>query len=60
MNKYKFTFLKIDGEWMEEDDVIEEYGFSGLEKAEDSFSIEVEANSWKDAKEKIKIAAKVI
>jgi len=45
---------------MEEDDVIEEYGFSGLEKAEDSFSIEVEANSWKDAKEKIKIAAKVI
>ena len=56
MNKYRFTICKIDGEWMDEDDAIEEYGMSYMDMVEECFDIEVEAENWRDAREKIKIA----
>jgi len=56
MGKYKFTICKIDGEWIEEDDAIQEYGISYVDMVEECFDIEVEAEDWTDAKEKIKIA----
>ena len=56
MKKYEFIICKIDGEWMDEDDAIEEYGMSYMDMVEECFGITVEANDWKDAREKIKIA----
>ena len=58
--KYKFLIVLIDGEWMDEDDAIEEYGMSYVDMIEDSFEVEVEAKTWKDAREKIVLAAKVL
>ncbi|WP_297506487.1 hypothetical protein [Thermococcus sp.] len=58
--KYKFLIVLIEGEWMDEDDAIEEYGMSYVDMIEDSFEVEVEAKNWKDAEEKIALAAKVL
>ena len=53
---WNFSFYKIEGEWLEEDDALEEYGFNGLEDAEDYAEVYLDANvkSWKEAKELLK------
>ncbi|BAD84601.1 hypothetical protein TK0412 [Thermococcus kodakarensis KOD1] len=60
MREYSFVFVKIDGEWIDEDDAIEEYGMSYVDMVEDSFELKVEAENWKDAEEKIRIAAEAL
>ena len=45
---------------MDEDDAIEEYGMSYVDMIEDSFEVEVEAENWRDARERIALAAKVL
>ena len=53
---WNFSFYKIEGDWLEEDDALEEYGFNGLEDAEDYAEVYLDANvkSWKEAKELLK------
>jgi len=58
--RYKFLIVLIESEWMDEDDAIEEYGMSYVDMIEDSFEVEVEAENWRDARERIALAAKVL
>ena len=58
--RYKFTICKVDGEWMDLDDVIAEDGFEGVDETEECFDVEVWAKNWKDAREKILIAAEAL
>jgi len=53
---WDFSFYKIDGEWLEEDEALIEYGFRGVEDAEDYAEVYLDAdiNSWKEAKELLK------
>jgi hypothetical protein len=60
MREYSFVFVKIDGEWMDMDDAIGEYGMSYVDMVEDSFELKVEAKNWKDAEERIRIAAEAL
>lgn len=58
--RYRFMFVRIDGEWMDEDDAIQEYGMSYVDMVEDSFEVEVEAENWRDAEEKIVLAGRIL
>lgn len=58
--RYRFMFVKIDDEWMDEDDAIQEYGMSYVDMVEDSFEVEVEAENWRDAEEKIVLAGRIL
>lgn len=60
MREYLFVFVKIDGEWIDEDDVIEEYGMSYVDMVEDFFELKVEVENWKDVEEKICIVVEVL
>lgn len=60
MREYLFVFVKIDGEWIDEDDVMEEYGMSYVDMVEDFFELKVEVENWKDVEEKICIVVEVL
>jgi len=60
-HRYKYNFVEIDGEWLELDDAYNRYGELGVaDKGGDTFEIEVEAKDWKDAKEKLILAATIL
>jgi len=58
--KYKFHIVLVEGEWWDLDDAMMEYGNSVYDRMDDSFEVEVEAENWKDAREKILIAAEAL
>ena len=58
--KYKYHIVQIQGEWIDLDDALTEWGDAAFGMIADSFEIEVEAENWLDAKNKIIIAAEAL
>ncbi|WP_461867206.1 hypothetical protein [Thermococcus sp.] len=58
--KYKFHIVLVEGEWWDLDDAMMEWGDSVYGRMDDSFEVEVEAENWKDAREKILTAAEAL
>jgi len=64
MRKYKYFFVKVNGEWMRADghtvELILKYVTEGSKGIDDSFAVYVEANNWKEAKKKAIIAGELL